>query len=159
LFEHFDDSTHFLVYCAPDSKCSHADGGHANPQRNRNLSGTEFLEFEQVVSLIVLHPHLFLRQLLCLVEDRLLQFSIKFVKLIPAVLVASTNLGEERRALVRESQVRGGTYSKFTVEPSRKYFVNVGSAGEPRDGNSLATYTIYNLSERSIRTPASSLRC
>src|SRR2546430_6528067 len=76
LFERFDDSTHFLVYCAPDSKSSNTDGHHADPQRNRNLSGTEFLELEQVVSLIVLHPHLLLRQLSRLGEDRLFQFSI-----------------------------------------------------------------------------------
>ena len=53
-------------------------------------------------------------------------------------------------AFVRDSLVRGGTYSKFRVESGRKYFVNAGSVGEPRDGNSLATYTIYNLTECSI---------
>ena len=53
-------------------------------------------------------------------------------------------------AFVRDSVVRGGTYSKFKVESGRKYFVNAGSVGEPRDGTSFATYTIYDLSEGSI---------
>ena len=53
-------------------------------------------------------------------------------------------------AFIRDSVVRGGTYSKFRVEPGRKYFVNVGSVGEPRDGNPLAAYVTYDLSEGSI---------
>jgi diadenosine tetraphosphatase ApaH/serine/threonine PP2A family protein phosphatase len=53
-------------------------------------------------------------------------------------------------AFVRDSLVRGGTYSKFKTEPGRKYFVNVGSVGEPRDGNPRAAYVIYDLSENSI---------
>src|SRR6185503_12069161 len=54
-------------------------------------------------------------------------------------------------AFVRDSQVFGGTYSKFKVESGCKYFVNAGSVGEPRDGTSLATYTIYDILERSIQ--------
>jgi predicted phosphodiesterase len=54
------------------------------------------------------------------------------------------------RAFIRDRSVTGGTYSKFKVEPARKYFVNVGSVGEPRDGNPLAAYTIYDLLEGSI---------
>ena len=53
-------------------------------------------------------------------------------------------------AFVRDSVVRGGTYSKFKVEPGRKYFVNVGSVGQPRDGNPMAAYAIYDMSEGSI---------
>jgi predicted phosphodiesterase len=36
-------------------------------------------------------------------------------------------------AFVRDALVRGGTYSKFKTEPGKKYFVNVGSVGQPRD--------------------------
>ena len=54
------------------------------------------------------------------------------------------------RAFIRDNFVTGGTYSKFKVEPSRKYFVNVGSVGEPRDGNPSAAYAIYDLLESSI---------
>lgn len=53
-------------------------------------------------------------------------------------------------AFVRDSMVRGGTYSKFRVEPGRKYFVNVGSVGQPRDGNPKAAYVVYDLDESTI---------
>jgi predicted phosphodiesterase len=53
-------------------------------------------------------------------------------------------------AFIRDSVVRGGTYSKFKVEAGRKYFVNVGSVGQSRDGVAKATYVIYDLDEQSI---------
>lgn len=53
-------------------------------------------------------------------------------------------------AFVRDAVVRGGTYSKFKVEPGKKYFVNVGSVGQPRDGNPKAAYVIYDLDEGTI---------
>jgi predicted phosphodiesterase len=53
-------------------------------------------------------------------------------------------------AFIRDSVVRGGTYSKFRVEPGRKYFVNVGSVGQPRDNNPKSAYVIYDLNEGSI---------
>jgi predicted phosphodiesterase len=53
-------------------------------------------------------------------------------------------------AFVRDSVVRGGTYSKFRVEPGKKYFVNVGAVGQPRDGNPKAGYVVYDLEEQSI---------
>src|SRR6202453_4937446 len=51
---------------------------------------------------------------------------------------------------VRDREVRGGTYSKFRVEPGRKYFVNVGAVGQPRDGNPKAAYVVYDMNEGSI---------
>jgi predicted phosphodiesterase len=53
-------------------------------------------------------------------------------------------------AFIRDSVVRGGTYSKFKIEPGRKYFVNVGSVGQSRDGVPKATYVIYDVDEGSI---------
>ncbi|MDA1273431.1 MAG: metallophosphoesterase family protein [Verrucomicrobia bacterium] len=53
-------------------------------------------------------------------------------------------------AFVRDTVVRGGTYSKFRVEAGRKYFVNVGSVGQSRDGVAKATYVIYDLDEGTI---------
>lgn len=50
-------------------------------------------------------------------------------------------------AFVRDTVVRGGTYSKFKVETGRKYFINVGSVGQPRDGVPKATYAIYDLED------------
>ena len=51
---------------------------------------------------------------------------------------------------VRDTAVRGGTYSKFKTEAGKKYFINVGSVGQSRDGVAKATYVIYNMPESSI---------
>lgn len=53
-------------------------------------------------------------------------------------------------AFIRDSVVRGGTYSKFKVEPGKKYFVNIGSVGQSRDGVAKATYGVYDLDEGTI---------
>jgi predicted phosphodiesterase len=54
-------------------------------------------------------------------------------------------------AFVRDAgQVKGGTYSKFKVEAGKKYFINVGSVGQSRDGVPKATYVIYDMQEQSI---------
>ena len=53
-------------------------------------------------------------------------------------------------AFIRDSVVRGGTYSKFKVEPGKKYFVNVGSVGQPRDGDPKAKYVVYDMDEGTI---------
>ncbi|MCZ7635018.1 MAG: metallophosphatase family protein [Verrucomicrobia bacterium] len=53
-------------------------------------------------------------------------------------------------AFVRDSLVRGGSYSKFRVEPGKKYFVNVGSVGQSRDGVPKATYALYDLDSQTI---------
>jgi len=50
-------------------------------------------------------------------------------------------------AFVRDSVVRGGSYSKFRIEHGRKYFINVGSVGQSRDGVAKATYATYDLNE------------
>jgi len=53
-------------------------------------------------------------------------------------------------AFIRDTVVRGGTYSKFKVEPGRKYFVNVGSVGQSRDGVAKATYATYDMDDGTI---------
>jgi len=53
-------------------------------------------------------------------------------------------------AFVRDSLIRGGTYAKFKIEPDKKYFVNVGSAGQPRDNDPRAAYTIYDMEKETI---------
>ncbi len=53
-------------------------------------------------------------------------------------------------AFIRDTGVRGGTYSKFRVEPGKKYFVNVGSVGQPRDGNPKAAYVVYDMPTQTI---------
>jgi predicted phosphodiesterase len=53
-------------------------------------------------------------------------------------------------AFIRDTMVRGGTYSKLKVESGKEYFVNVGAVGQPRDNNPKAAYVIYDMDERTI---------
>lgn len=53
-------------------------------------------------------------------------------------------------AFMRDSVVRGGTYSKFKVEAGKKYFVNVGAVGQPRDNNPKAAYVVYDMDEGTV---------
>ena len=53
-------------------------------------------------------------------------------------------------AFMRDNMVRGGTYSKFKIEPGKKYFVNVGAVGQPRDNNPKAAYVVYDVDEGTI---------
>ena len=41
--------------------------------------------------------------------------------------------------------LQGGLYSKIKIEVGRKYFVNVGSVGQPRDRNPKSAYVIFDL--------------
>jgi predicted phosphodiesterase len=53
-------------------------------------------------------------------------------------------------AFVRDGVVRGGLFEKLRVEPGKRYFINVGSVGQPRDGNPLSAYVTYDLSTNII---------
>ncbi len=53
-------------------------------------------------------------------------------------------------AFMRDTVVRGGTYSKFKLEPRKKYFVNVGAVGQPRDNNPRAAYVVFDPREGTI---------
>jgi predicted phosphodiesterase len=53
-------------------------------------------------------------------------------------------------AFMRDTVVRGGTYSKFKVDPSKKYFINVGAVGQPRDNNPKSAYVIYDMTAQTI---------
>jgi diadenosine tetraphosphatase ApaH/serine/threonine PP2A family protein phosphatase len=39
----------------------------------------------------------------------------------------------------------------FKLPVGRKYFINVGSVGQPRDGDPRASYAIYSPAERMVR--------
>jgi predicted phosphodiesterase len=41
--------------------------------------------------------------------------------------------------------IQGGMYSKIKIEVGRKYFINVGSIGQPRDRNPKAAYATFDL--------------
>ena len=53
-------------------------------------------------------------------------------------------------AFMRDTAVRGGTYSKFKIDPSKKYFINVGAVGQPRDNNPKAAYVVFDPREGSV---------
>jgi predicted phosphodiesterase len=53
-------------------------------------------------------------------------------------------------AFMRDTVVRGGTYSKFKVDSSKKYFINVGAVGQPRDNNPKSAYVIYDMDAQTI---------
>lgn len=53
-------------------------------------------------------------------------------------------------AFVRDGTVRGGFYTRFRLVPGQKYFINVGSVGEPRDGDPRAAYVIFDQLEQTI---------
>lgn len=48
------------------------------------------------------------------------------------------------------SKLIGGTFMSFSIQPGSKYLVNVGSVGQPRDGQTKATYVIYDAGDRMV---------
>jgi len=53
-------------------------------------------------------------------------------------------------AFERAGDVRAGLYTTIKVAPGRKYFVNVGSVGQPRDGDPRAAYVMYDMKRNEI---------
>ncbi len=53
-------------------------------------------------------------------------------------------------AFIRDTVVRGGTYTKFKVEPGKLYFVNPGAVGQHRDNNTKAAYVVYDMDEGTV---------
>jgi len=53
-------------------------------------------------------------------------------------------------AFMRDTVVRGGTYSKFKTDPSKKYFINVGAVGQPRDNNPKSAYVVFDTDAGTI---------
>ena len=53
-------------------------------------------------------------------------------------------------AFMRDTVVRGGTYSKFKIDPAKKYFINVGAVGQPRDNNPKSAYVLYDMVAQTI---------
>jgi predicted phosphodiesterase len=55
------------------------------------------------------------------------------------------------RAYIKDSSVVGYPFEKIDLDPGKKYFVNVGSVGQPRDGDWRAAYVIFDEDKRTIR--------
>lgn len=52
-------------------------------------------------------------------------------------------------AFVRDAGVKRVVTEQLMIEPGKKYFINVGSVGQPRDGDARAAYCIYDI-ERNV---------
>ena len=46
---------------------------------------------------------------------------------------------------IRDEGVRREMADHVRIEPAKKYFINVGSVGQPRDGNWRAAYCVYDV--------------
>jgi diadenosine tetraphosphatase ApaH/serine/threonine PP2A family protein phosphatase len=46
--------------------------------------------------------------------------------------------------------IEHGTFEHLKLEPGSRYFINVGSVGQPRDGDPRASYCIYDSVEESV---------
>lgn len=54
------------------------------------------------------------------------------------------------RAFIRDGSVYSMPMERLRIEIGKKYFLNVGSVGQPRDGDWRAAYAIYDLKENSV---------
>ena len=54
------------------------------------------------------------------------------------------------KAYVRDGSVRSLSLDSLTLAPGKKYLVNVGSVGQPRDGDWRAAYCIYDTNLNTI---------
>ncbi len=54
-------------------------------------------------------------------------------------------------AFEKSDQIKCGLYNKVKIGMGKKYFINVGSVGQPRDGDPRAAYVIYDLINNHIQ--------
>jgi diadenosine tetraphosphatase ApaH/serine/threonine PP2A family protein phosphatase len=50
----------------------------------------------------------------------------------------------------KDSRTRRVAFRKFHVTVGKKYFINVGSVGQPRDGDPRAAYVAYDMENREL---------
>jgi predicted phosphodiesterase len=55
------------------------------------------------------------------------------------------------RAYIKDSSVVGLPFDQLVLESGKKYFVNAGSVGQPRDGDWRAAYVVFDEEKRTIR--------
>jgi predicted phosphodiesterase len=54
------------------------------------------------------------------------------------------------RAYIKDSSIVGLPFDRLVPEPGKKYFVNPGSVGQPRDGDWRAAYVVFDEETRTI---------
>jgi predicted phosphodiesterase len=55
------------------------------------------------------------------------------------------------RAYIKDSSVVGMPFDQLILEPGKRYFVNAGSVGQPRDGDWRAAYVVFDQEKRLIQ--------
>ncbi len=53
-------------------------------------------------------------------------------------------------AFVRDEGIRRVKIEHLRIDPAKKYFINVGSVGQPRDGDWRAAYCIYDVDANDV---------
>lgn len=53
-------------------------------------------------------------------------------------------------AFVRDEGIRRVKIEHLRIDPAKKYFINVGSVGQPRDGDWRAAYCIYDVDAKDV---------
>jgi predicted phosphodiesterase len=53
-------------------------------------------------------------------------------------------------AFVRDDGVKRVKVDELTIEPTKKYFINTGSVGQPRDGDWRAAYCIFHVEKNVV---------
>lgn len=51
---------------------------------------------------------------------------------------------------IKDERVHEFFYKKINLKKDKSYFINVGSAGQPRDGDWRAAYVIYDMEEQTV---------
>ncbi len=54
-------------------------------------------------------------------------------------------------AFVRDEGVKRVVTEQLMIEPGKKYFINTGSVGQPRDGDARAAYCIYHTDRNVVQ--------
>ncbi len=54
-------------------------------------------------------------------------------------------------AFEKSDEIIGGVYECIKISLEKKYLINVGSVGQPRDGDARAAYVIYDMGNKEVR--------
>ncbi len=53
-------------------------------------------------------------------------------------------------AFEKTNKIRSGLYNRIKITVGKKYFINVGSVGQPRDGDPRSAYVIYDITNHEV---------
>lgn len=101
----------------------------------------------QVASFTLVHATLDMPQKWGYVYDKLAAASHFFYQKSSVCFFGHTH---QPFAFVRDSVIHGGLFETLKIEPGKKYFINVGSVGQPRNGDPRAAYVIYDLRKQLV---------